>query len=55
MIKTFRYRLYPSKSQERLLAQTVETCRRLYNDCLAERKEGWQLQTEGCADPATST
>lgn len=41
-MKTFAYRLYPSKPQERLLASTVETCRHVYNDCLAERKEAWE-------------
>ncbi|ANA41837.1 hypothetical protein A2G06_17015 (plasmid) [Geobacter anodireducens] len=41
-IKTFAYRLYPTKPQKRLLEQTVETCRRLYNDCLAERKESYE-------------
>jgi putative transposase len=40
-VKAYVYRLYPSKPQERLLAQTVETCRRLYNACVAERKEAW--------------
>ncbi len=42
MFKTFKYRLYPSKNQERLLEQTLETCRRWYNACLAERKEAWE-------------
>lgn len=41
-MKTFAYRLFPSKPQERLLTSTVETCRHLYNDCLAERKEAWE-------------
>ena len=36
--KTFLYRLYPSKPQVRLLQATLETCRRWYNQCLAERK-----------------
>lgn len=44
MIKTFEYRLYPSRSQERLLAQTLETCRRWYNTCLAERRDAWQQE-----------
>ncbi len=42
MLKSFRYRLYPSKNQERLLSSTIETCRRFYNDCLAERRGAWQ-------------
>lgn len=40
--KTFRYRLYPSHPQEQLLDTTLETCRRFYNDCLAERKAAWE-------------
>lgn len=46
MFKTFRYRLYPSRSQGRLLEQTLETCRRWYNDCLAERKAAWEDRRE---------
>jgi len=42
MLLTYKYRLYPSKSQERLLGQTLETCRRWYNVCLAERKDAWE-------------
>ena len=43
-MRTFRYRLYPSKSQARRLASTVETCRRLYNDCLHERKTAYETE-----------
>ena len=46
MLKTFKYRLYPTRAQTRLLDQTVETCRRLYNDCLAERKTAWEERHE---------
>jgi putative transposase len=44
ILKTYKYRLYPSKSQSRLLDQTVETCRRWYNTCLAERKAAWETE-----------
>ena len=43
-IKTFAYRLYPTKPQKRLLEATVETCRRFYNDCLAERKDAYESE-----------
>lgn len=43
-IKTFAYRLYPTKTQRRLLESTVETCRRFYNDCLAERKDSYESE-----------
>jgi putative transposase len=41
-MRTYVYRLYPTTSQERTLLATVETCRRVYNDCLAERKAAWE-------------
>jgi putative transposase len=46
MQATFRYRLYPTKSQKRLLEATVETCRRWYNACLQERKSAWDERHE---------
>ncbi len=42
MLKAYKYRLYPSKAQQLLLEQTLETCRRWYNICLAERKEAYE-------------
>ena len=44
--KAFLYRLYPSRSQTRLLDATLETCRFFYNDCLAERKTAYQERGE---------
>lgn len=44
MLRSYRYRLYPSQSQEGLLEQTLETCRRWYNTCLAERKEAYETE-----------
>jgi len=46
MFKTFKYRLYPSHTQERLLSETIETCRRWYNTCLEERKTAWEERHE---------
>ncbi|MFN8486852.1 MAG: transposase [Caldilineaceae bacterium] len=42
MRKAFKYRLYPSQSQAKTLDATLETCRRFYNDCLAERKAAYE-------------
>lgn len=42
MLKAYKYRLYPSKAQRLWLEQTLETCRRWYNTCLAERKEAYE-------------
>jgi putative transposase len=44
VFKAFKYRLYPSKAQQRLLEQAVETCRRWYNTCLEERKLAWESE-----------
>lgn len=41
MYKAYVYRLYPSRSQEKRLLNTLETCRRFYNDLLAERRDAW--------------
>lgn len=43
-MKTYVYRLYPSSAQERLMEEALETCRRFYNDCLAERKEAYEKE-----------
>ena len=44
MLKAIVYRLYPSRSQRRGLDRTLETCRRWYNRCLAERKETYEKE-----------
>jgi len=46
MIKTFQYRLYPTSSHRKLMESTIETCRRFYNDCLAERKTAYEERKE---------
>lgn len=37
-MKTFKYRLYPTKQQKQLLSDTLESCRVLYNCALEQRK-----------------
>jgi len=46
VLKSFQYRIYPSKPQERKLEATRETCRRWYNDLLAERKTAYEERKE---------
>ncbi len=46
MRKTFEYRLYPSKRQQRLLSVQVEECRWLYNHLLAARRDAWEQRQE---------
>jgi putative transposase len=42
--KAFVYKLRPSVAQKVQLEQTLETCRRLYNHALAERKDVWERE-----------
>ncbi len=43
MRKSFQFRIYPTKKQEVILNRTLDTCRHLYNDSLAERKQQAEL------------
>ena len=43
-LKSFKYRLYPTVSQERQMFQVLNVCRHFYNMCLEERKLVYQLE-----------
>ena len=45
-MKTFKYRLQPSKSQWTKLIQTLELCRWVYNETLATRKTAWEQEKQ---------
>lgn len=42
MKKGFKYRIYPTKGQESILIQWLNTCRILYNQSLSERKKAYE-------------
>lgn len=44
MLRTYRYRLYPTPAQERQMTHVLNVCRHWYNMCLAERKWAWELE-----------
>ena len=44
IVKTFKYRLYPTKAQEKLLVKTTEICREWYNECLHEYITVWETE-----------
>jgi hypothetical protein len=46
MRKTFKYRVYPTKQQQRLLDAQLEECRWLYNELLATRRDAWEQRQE---------
>lgn len=42
-IKSYKFRIYPSKTQKHRLGKTLELCRELYNAALQERRSAWSL------------
>lgn len=45
--KAFKYRLYPTKKQEKLLFWTLARCRELYNAALSERRDSYKATGKG--------
>ncbi|HRW83508.1 MAG TPA: helix-turn-helix domain-containing protein, partial [Methanothrix sp.] len=44
MRKSFKYRLYPTKSQITKMERTLDLCRWIYNQTLAYRKDAWEIE-----------
>jgi len=44
--RTYKYRLYPTTQQATTLTQWLTTCRLLYNNSLAERKDAWHTHQQ---------
>jgi len=40
--RSYKYRLYPNKSQAKLLEATLNICSNLYNDLLAIKRDNWK-------------
>ena len=47
MLKTYKYRLYPTRKQTKELNWTLETCRILYNSCLVDRNRHYEETGKG--------
>jgi putative transposase len=47
MLKTYKYRLYPTRKQTEKLEWTLETCRVLYNSCLVDRNRHYEQMGKG--------
>lgn len=41
-LKTYKFRIYPTTAQVEKMDHTLGTCRFLYNDCLADRKNAYE-------------
>jgi putative transposase len=46
ILKTFKYRIHPSKAQNTCLNNTLAVCCELYNASLQERKDAYRLERE---------
>jgi len=44
MLKAFKYRIYPTKSQNTKMNRTIELCRWTYNETLAYRKNAYEKE-----------
>lgn len=44
MLKTYKYKLYPTKAQRQTMHETTFLCSLVYNQCLAQRKEAWEKE-----------
>ena len=42
MLKTYKYRLYPTRKQTEKLDEMLETCRILYNSSLVDRNRHYE-------------
>ena len=43
MIKSFKFRLYPTRKQQETLQWTLDRCREMYNASLQERRDTWNI------------
>ncbi len=44
MLKAYRFRIYPTKSQKAKMEQTLDLCRWTYNKALEIRKDAWEME-----------
>jgi len=44
VLKAYKFRLYPTKSQKRIMERTLDLCRWTYNQTLAYRKNAWEKE-----------
>jgi hypothetical protein len=43
IVKTYKYRMYPSETQELILDNWIRLCRNIYNLCIEQRKTLFDL------------
>src|ERR1043165_6349113 len=48
-IRTYKYRIYPTRAQVTKLERTLDICCELYNAALQERRDAWRLLRKSIA------
>lgn len=43
-VRNYKFRIYPNKTQQHKLSRWLETSRRVYNTCLAQRRGAWMQE-----------
>ena len=43
-LKTYKYKLFPTKAQRQSMHETTFLCSLVYNQCLSQRKEAWEKE-----------
>ncbi|AFU58381.1 putative transposase [Candidatus Nitrososphaera gargensis Ga9.2] len=43
MIRCYKFRLYPTEQQVKIMNETMETCRHPYNESLGEKSTDWDI------------
>ena len=46
MLKAYKFRIYPTKSQKNRMERTLNLCRWVYNQTLALRKTAWENESK---------
>ena len=54
MIKAYKFRIYPTKSQTTKLDETLELCRQVYNRTLSYRKDAWKAEQKSATKYETN-
>ena len=47
MLKSYKFRLYPAREQETVLVKTLDVCRHIYNEFLADRRNAYDRCNQG--------
>jgi putative transposase len=49
MLKAYKFRIYPTKSQKTAMERTLDLCRWTYNQTLAYRKNAWEKESRSAS------